>query len=81
VIDCRDVVAELVNYLDGEVTAELRREIEAHVAECRTCEAIYDSTRKTLRISTEARTFALPEAASEAIVGRIMRRIRDRARS
>ena len=78
-LSCEQVIAELAAYLDDETVGGLRREIEAHVAHCRTCEAIYDSARKTLRITTESGTFELPESVSEGIVTRIMARIRDRA--
>ena len=78
-LSCDQVITELANYLDDDVAAELRREIEAHVARCRTCEAIYDSARKTLRIATESGTFELPEALSERIVASIMARIKPRS--
>jgi anti-sigma factor (TIGR02949 family) len=76
VLDCHQVIAELANFLDEEVSADLRRDIEAHVAHCHTCEALYDSARRTLRITTESRTFELPESVSGRIVERIMARLR-----
>ena len=78
-LSCDQVVAELASCLDGDVAPEVLRELKAHLAECRTCQAIYDSARKTLRLITESRTFELPEAVSEAVVARIMARIRDRS--
>lgn len=78
-LSCEQVIAELATYLDDETVGGLRREVEAHVAHCRTCEAIYDSARKTLRITTESGTFELPESVSESIVARIMASIRGRA--
>lgn len=78
---CDQVLTELASYLDGQLAPDLLREIEAHVAGCRTCEAVYDSARKTLRITTESRSFELPEAVSAAVVARTMARIRERSRS
>jgi hypothetical protein len=77
VLNCGDVIAQLAGFLDEQLPAELRREIEHHLAECRTCTAIYDSTRKTIRITTESRTFEIPEGASGRLIARIMARVRE----
>jgi anti-sigma factor RsiW len=79
VISCGQVVAELSSCLDDRVAADLRREIEAHLAKCAACTAVYDSTRRTLTIVTESRTIELPEVISGRIVAGIMSRVRKRA--
>ena len=75
-LSCDQFLAELGNYVDGQVEAEIRRHLEFHLSECRTCQVIYDSTRKTLKILTESGSFDLTEGISESIVGRIMEKIR-----
>jgi anti-sigma factor (TIGR02949 family) len=74
--NCDDVMAELANYLDDQVAVEVRKELEAHLAHCRTCQALYDSARKTLTIVTESGSFELPEHISSRILERIMSRVR-----
>ena len=69
-------MAELVNFLDDQVAAEIRRELEVHLAHCRTCQALYDSVRKTLTIVTESRSFELPEEISSRILEGIMAKVR-----
>lgn len=74
-------MAELANYLDDQVAAELRRELESHLAHCRTCQALYDSVRKTLTIITDSRSFEIPESVSARILEKIMSKVRqDRRR-
>ena len=73
---CDQVMAELVNFLDDQVAAEIRRELEVHLAHCRTCQALYDSARKTLTIVTERRSFELPEEISSRILEGIMAKVR-----
>lgn len=73
---CDDVLAELANYLDDDVAVEVRRQIESHLAHCKTCQVLYDSSRKTLQIVTESGSFDLPETLSEPLVARIMSKIR-----
>ena len=75
---CEQVVAELASYVDNQVTAEMRRELERHLAHCHTCRVIYDSTRKTLRIVTESGSFELPEGVSARLMTKIMAGVRPR---
>ena len=75
-ISCADFMAELGNYLEGDIAAEIRRQLENHLAHCRTCQVVYDSTRKTLKIVTDCGSFDLPESASRPIVAKVMDRIR-----
>jgi hypothetical protein len=73
---CEDFLAELANYMDDGVTAELRVQLENHLSHCETCQVIVDSTRKTVRIVTESGSFDLSEAALKSISAEIMAKIR-----
>jgi Putative zinc-finger len=76
VISCEAFLAEFGNYLEGDLAADVRRQLESHLAHCRTCQVLYDSTRKTLKIVTESGSFDLPETTAKVIGDRIMARIR-----
>jgi anti-sigma factor (TIGR02949 family) len=75
---CEQVMAELTNYLDDPASSHLREEIEKHLAHCATCRVLYDSTKKTLKIVTEARSFEIPSDLSKKITERIMEQVRKR---
>jgi hypothetical protein len=45
---------------------QLRMRLEAHLQECKTCQVILDSTRKTIRFITESDSFTLPDNAVRA---------------
>ena len=73
---CDDLRAALSDYLDSDLPDEIRRRLEHHLAECQTCQVLYDSTRKTLRIVTDSASFDLPAAASERFIRKTMERLR-----
>jgi len=75
-ISCRDFISELGNLLDAEVASEIREQLEIHLAHCNTCQVLYDSTRKTLRIVTESGSFEYPQPIAEPLVSKVMNRIR-----
>ena len=75
-ISCQDFIGELGNLLDDDVASEIREQLQAHLAHCNTCQVLYDSTRKTLRIVTESGSFEYPEPIAEPLVTKVMERIR-----
>jgi len=45
---CEGLLGSLSDYVDGELGAELCRQIEKHIAECEDCRIVVDTTRKTI---------------------------------
>jgi predicted anti-sigma-YlaC factor YlaD len=77
VISCDQFMSAFGDYLEGDIADEVRHQLDSHLGHCRTCQVIYDSFRKTLRILTDSGSFDLPEAAAKPIRDKIMARIRD----
>ena len=75
-ITCDEFFVEFGDYLENRVSPEVREELEMHLSQCRPCQILYDSTRKTLKIVTESSSFELPPDVSEPIIDRVMARIR-----
>ncbi|MGE3617590.1 MAG: anti-sigma factor [Gemmatimonadales bacterium] len=74
-LSCREVLADLSNYLDGELPAERVARIEAHVAGCDWCErfggrfgAVVGQVRRTM-----ADAEPLPAAAAKRLADRLGR--------
>jgi hypothetical protein len=76
VITCEQFMADFGDYFEGEVAADLRREMESHISHCRTCQVVCDSTSKTVRIVTDSGSFYLRPKAVQPLVAQIMARIR-----
>ena len=66
-LNCKQVLAELSNYLDDEVSPQVRRAMEAHLSRCVRCTVIFDTARKTLRIVSDVGAFEIPLALSERL--------------
>jgi predicted anti-sigma-YlaC factor YlaD len=80
VFSCADFLAEFGDYLDDVADPELRTRLEEHLRECKTCQVIVDSTRKTIRIVTDSDSFSVPADKVETIVRDVMARIRGKKR-
>ena len=66
-LSCKEVLANLSTYVDREGSAELRAALEEHIAKCRRCRVVFDSTGKMLKILLDVEPFELPVAASERL--------------
>ena len=77
-INCADFLNEIGNYLEGDIAPAVRQQLEQHLAHCRQCSVVVDSTRKTLRIVTESDSFELPGVELKPLTREIMERIRSR---
>jgi len=71
VLECKHVWKQISNYIDGSVPLELRDSIEAHLANCRHCAAVLDSTRNILVLVADERTFEIPVGYSERLHARL----------
>ncbi|HJZ13745.1 MAG TPA: zf-HC2 domain-containing protein [Acidobacteriota bacterium] len=70
-IKCEEVLAELANYIDEEVTAELRAQIEAHLRMCRNCTVLVNTTRRTLTVVADNFIAPLPKSISDRLIERL----------
>jgi predicted anti-sigma-YlaC factor YlaD len=70
--NCEQVRTVLGDYLDDILPSDIRHELDQHLAECRTCQVIFDTTRQTVRIVSDIGSCELPAAISERLVRRIM---------
>ena len=75
-ITCDEFFAEFADYLENQVSPEVRQELELHLSQCRACHVLYDSTRKTIKIVSESNSFELPENVFDPIIDRVMSKLR-----
>ena len=64
VIDCRHVWREISNYIENDISPDLRAEIDEHLAQCRNCTAVLDGTHNVILLIGDARAFPLPAGFS-----------------
>ena len=74
-LDCKHIWRELSNYLDGEVPMNVRRDIEAHVSQCRHCAALLDSTHNVIVLIADERRLELPLGFSARLRERLEREL------
>ena len=71
---CTDFLAKLTDYFDGAVPPDLLEEVEHHIAECKHCEVVLDSTTKTINIYRDHEIYDFPQDLEERIHSKVMAR-------
>jgi len=75
-ITCEEFFAEFADYLENNVSPEVRQELELHLSQCRVCHVLYDSSRKTVKMVSESNSFELPQDVVDPIIDRVMAKLR-----
>jgi hypothetical protein len=70
-IDCKHVWEHISAYVENDVKAELRAEIDRHLETCEICSAVLDSTRNIVILIADDRVFEIPAGFSERLHARI----------
>ena len=73
-ISCAEVWREISNYLDGEISAELRERMAAHFEVCAHCTAVLEGTQNVVGLVGDGRVFQVPEGFSKRLYERIFSR-------
>lgn len=75
-ITCDEFFFEFADYLENQVSPEVRQELELHLSQCRACHVLYDSTRKTIKIVSESNSFELSQNVFDPIIDHVMAKLR-----
>ncbi len=64
---CKDMLAVLSEYVDGEVDETMCAEIDRHLAECGNCRIVVDTLRKTIVLYREYAHEEVPAGAKDRL--------------
>ena len=74
---CRDVLANISGYLDGELDTMACDTIERHCLSCSSCAALVEGLRETLGLCRRVATVPLPDSVRRRALERV-RQLLDR---
>ena len=70
-MECKEVMANMSCYIDGDGSEELRQLLREHVTQCRRCRVVFDTTGQMLGIVRDAEPFEVPLAVSARLYNRL----------
>jgi anti-sigma factor (TIGR02949 family) len=70
--NCEELLGSLSAYIDGDLSAELCRELEQHLAECNDCRVVLNTTKRTIDlVHSPIEKPDLPEDVRERLFKRL----------
>jgi len=70
-ISCLEVWRQVSNYLDNDLTPDLRERIEAHLRVCAHCKAVMDGTKNVVKLIADGVEYELPQGFSQRLYSKI----------
>ena len=80
-VTCKQFLQELNDYLDPNVDAAMKANLEAHVSKCPNCFVIVDTTLKTLQVYKGMEAKTIPEDVEARLWKAIERKLAERGKS
>jgi anti-sigma factor RsiW len=74
-LNCTNAIHEISNYIDGELEASLRIELEEHFRECEDCAIVVRQTQLTVQIYCNDRPMELPNEVRSRLHEALKRKI------
>lgn len=75
-MNCKGVIRELSNYIDGDLDPALKLELERHLEHCEDCTMVVDQTRKTIQIFSGAEPLKLPNEVTSRLHEALRQKLR-----
>jgi anti-sigma factor RsiW len=72
-MNCQELISYLSAYLDNDLDQALRADAEAHLATCRNCHVVLDTTRQTILLYRECGSEGIPVERRDALYGRLLK--------
>jgi anti-sigma factor RsiW len=80
-VNCKKVILELSEYLNGALDSTIRLDLEQHLARCTDCRIVVDTCRKTIQIFCNSEPVPLPEDVRQRLHTALLDRIRRNPKS
>ena len=75
-MNCDGVIREVSNYIDGDLTAEMKQDLEKHLAECKDCVLVVQQTKRTVEIFCDCEVVELPTDVRTRLHDALRRKMR-----
>lgn len=78
-MNCKGVIQELSEFLDGSLAPAVERELYRHLEACEDCRLVVDTTRKTIEIYCNTEPMPLPPGVREQLDRALAQRLKRRS--
>ena len=70
---CEELIAHLSSYIDHEMDADLVAEVQEHIAHCRNCRVVLDTTQRLIVLVHDEGRRIIPAGQRDALFDRLQK--------
>ena len=78
-MNCKGVIREISDYLDGELELSAKQELEHHLEDCGDCKMVVDQTRLAVDVFCDSEPIELPPDVKSRLHDALRRKLSARA--
>ena len=78
-MNCRGVIREISNYIDGELELPVKQELERHLEHCGDCNLVVNQTRLTVEVFCDTKPVELPKDVKSRLHDALRRKLREKS--
>ena len=79
-MNCKSVIREISNYIDGAIEPAEKQELERHLEDCEDCKIVVDQTRLTIDVFCDSEPVELPSDVRSRLHEALRRKITEKTR-
>ena len=78
-MNCKGVIREISDYIDGELDLLAKQELERHLEDCEDCKMVVDQTRLTVEIFCDSKPVELPTDVKSRLHDALRRKLHEKS--
>ena len=78
-MNCKGVILEISNYIDGELDLSEKQELEHHLEHCEECKMVVDQTRLTVDVFCDSKPVELPGDVKARLHDALRRKLHEKS--
>jgi anti-sigma factor RsiW len=77
-LNCKGVIREISNYIDGALDPAVQQELERHLGHCEDCKMVVDQTKLTVDVFCDSEPVELPAEVKTRLHEALRRKISEK---
>ena len=78
-MNCKGVILEISNYVDGELDLSVKQDLERHLGECIDCKMVVDQTKLTVEVFCDSMPVELPADVKSRLHDALRRKLHEKS--
>lgn len=76
-MNCKEVIRDLSDFIDGDLDASSKQELESHLKDCEECRLVVNQTKKTVEVFCDSEPVELPGEVRNRLHDALRRKLKD----